>query len=401
MYRRIISLATRNRSGISPIAEHSINITNQQETKRISVSTCPNRQRMLYNKGVCTPNKRPFSTSTAISKENEESSAPKTGVTEAKVKEKEPKKSGKENLLDLLSAMKVDVTTKKKFQALKSQKSKEQPRVHPESMESATSMFQKATTEQQAQKESLSPELVAAASAVASSMPLKKSQTESELLQQLRKHESDTEVHKKGETNNIGNIIADMKVGKHPNARSPNRPANQIRFDDDGRGYTHDRGVVNEFDAVRRRKSLFTGKRLNIFPSTTDTTETEPKEVSVPSLWDIELAGQIAAVIKHLPRNGFEEMIQWTKDGKLWQYPINNEAGLEEESDVPFHEHVFLDSHLEDFPKQGPVRHFMELVINGLSKNPYLTVKQKMEHIEWFREYFQQKEEVLKESEAY
>lgn len=51
----------------------------------------------------------------------------------------------------------------------------------------------------------------------------------------------------------FSNIIADMKVGKHPNARSPNRPANQIRFDDDGRGYTHDRGVVNEFDAVRRR----------------------------------------------------------------------------------------------------------------------------------------------------
>ncbi|MGH0172480.1 UNVERIFIED_CONTAM: hypothetical protein FKN15_063268 [Acipenser sinensis] len=150
MYRRIILLATRNRSGISPIAEHSINITNQQETKRISMLICPNRQRMLYNKGVCAPNKRPFITSTAISKENEESTTPKTGVTEAKVKEKEPKKSGKENLLDLLSAMKVDVTTKKKFQALK--KSKEQPRVHPESMESATSMFQKATTEQQAQK---------------------------------------------------------------------------------------------------------------------------------------------------------------------------------------------------------------------------------------------------------
>ncbi|XP_041116216.1 28S ribosomal protein S31, mitochondrial-like [Polyodon spathula] len=401
MYRRVVLLATRNRSGINPVVEHSVNITNQQETKRISVSTCPNLQRMHYKKGVCAPNQRSFSTSKAISKESEESSAPKTGEKEAKVKEKKPGKSGKENLLDLLSAMKVDVTTKKKFQASKSQKSKEQPRVHPESMESATSMFQKATTEQQTQKESLSPELVAAASAVASSMPFKKSQTESELLQQLRKHESDTEVHRKGETNNIGNIIADMKVGKRPNARSPNRPANQIRFDDDGRGYTHDRGVVNEFDAVRRRKSLFTGKRLNIFPSMTDTTETEPKEVSVPSLWDIELAGQIAAVIKHLPRNGFEEMIQWTKDGKLWQYPINNEAGLEEESDVPFHEHVFLDSHLEDFPKQGPVRHFMELVINGLSKNPYLTVKQKIEHIEWFRGYFQQKEDVLKESEVY
>jgi small subunit ribosomal protein S31 len=28
-----------------------------------------------------------------------------------------------------------------------------------------------------------------------------------------------------------------------------------------------------------------------------------------------------------MPRNGFEEMIQWTRDGRLWQYPIDNEIG--------------------------------------------------------------------------
>lgn len=31
--------------------------------------------------------------------------------------------------------------------------------------------------------------------------------------------------------------------------------------------------------------------------------------------------------VDHQPRNGLEEMIQWTKEGKLWQYPINNEDG--------------------------------------------------------------------------
>lgn len=47
-------------------------------------------------------------------------------------------------------------------------------------------------------------------------------------------------------------IIADMKVGK--NSNRPNAwPANQIRFDDDGRGYTHDRGITAELDGVRRR----------------------------------------------------------------------------------------------------------------------------------------------------
>lgn len=76
--------------------------------------------------------------------------------------------------------------------------------------------------------------------------------------------------------------------------------------------------------------------------------------------------------------------------------------GLEEEASVSFHEHIFLEKHLEEgFPHQGPVRHFMELVVSGLSRNPYLTVQQKREHISWFRDYFHQKEEVLKEADVY
>lgn len=74
---------------------------------------------------------------------------------------------------------------------------------------------------------------------------------------------------------------------------------------------------------------------------------------------------------------------------------------MEEELKVPFHEHVFLNHHLENgFPQHGPVQHFMELVVAGLSKNHQLTVQQKLEHIAWFRDYFQQKEEILKEAEA-
>ena len=28
-----------------------------------------------------------------------------------------------------------------------------------------------------------------------------------------------------------------------------------------------------------------------------------------------------------LPRNAFEEQIEWTKQGKMWTFPIDNEAG--------------------------------------------------------------------------
>lgn len=76
--------------------------------------------------------------------------------------------------------------------------------------------------------------------------------------------------------------------------------------------------------------------------------------------------------------------------------------GLEEEASVPFQEHIFLEEHLkEGFPARGPVRHFMELVVAGLSRNPYLSVQQKKEHIAWFRDYFHQKEEVLNDTDVY
>lgn len=70
--------------------------------------------------------------------------------------------------------------------------------------------------------------------------------------------------------------------------------------------------------------------------------------------------------------------------------------GLDDEAKVSFAEHVFLEHLLESWcPKTGPVRVFMELVCVGLSKNPYLTVEQKHEHIEWYQNYFHEKKDIL------
>jgi len=46
---------------------------------------------------------------------------------------------------------------------------------------------------------------------------------------------------------------------------------------------------------------------------------------------------------------------------------------------------------------KGPIRHFMELVCVGLSKNPYLTAQEKKDHIFWFRDYFQAKKDILRD----
>ncbi|XP_027887728.1 small ribosomal subunit protein mS31 [Xiphophorus couchianus] len=305
-------------------------------------------------------------------------------------------KSGKESLLDLLGAMKVEVTSKRRLKNLKTKQSLESAAA---GMESTSSMFQKATVQASAQSEALDPDLVAAASAAASTLP-NRSKAESELLKQLRQRKLLTEAQKKGDINNLGVLLTDMKVGK-TSGRQNAWPANQIRFDDDGQGYVHDRGITSELANVRKRRNIFPAKRLNIFSKTTDEREDE-SALAKPTLWDIDFANELSLLTNQMPRNGFEQMIQWTKEGKLWQYPINNEIGLEDEASVPFHEHVFLEKHLEDgFPRQGPVRHFMDLVVAGLAKNPYLTVEQKKEHISWFRDYFHQKEEVLNEADVF
>ncbi|TKR64172.1 hypothetical protein L596_024753 [Steinernema carpocapsae] len=59
------------------------------------------------------------------------------------------------------------------------------------------------------------------------------------------------------------------------------------------------------------------------------------------------------------PKNGLEEQILWTKQGKLWPYPINNEHKLGEEENVGFQDHIFLERFLAKakLPKTGPVAH--------------------------------------------
>ncbi|XP_054979796.1 28S ribosomal protein S31, mitochondrial isoform X2 [Sorex araneus] len=191
----------------------------------------------------------------------------------------------------------------------------------------------------------------------------------------------------------FSNLISDMKVDRNATARVSTRPVHQIQFDE-GPDHILDEKTINVRKSIQR--SMSKGKRLNIFELKTDTAEA-PGADEAPTLWDVEFAKQLATVSQQPFRNGFEEMIEWTKEGKLWTFPIDNEAGFDDDGSE-FHEHIFLDKYLEDFPKQGPIRHFMELVTCGLSKNPYLSVKQKVEHIEWFRNYFNEKQDILKES---
>lgn len=105
-----------------------------------------------------------------------------------------------------------------------------------------------------------------------------------------------------------------------------------------------------------------------------------------------------AQEIPHL--NGFDEMIKLTDEGKLWKFPIDNQQGMEQQEDAqtPFHEHIFLEHHLERFPDIEPIQQFMSLAINGLSQNGFISLKEKVEIIDWYRNYFNEKIDLINEA---
>lgn len=139
---------------------------------------------------------------------------------------------------------------------------------------------------------------------------------------------------------------------------------------------------------------LFEEEPLNIFKDPTALQESPDVLHTWKKLQDRELR----LAVTHPPANYFQKMALWTEQGKLWKLPIDNEQGLDAEAMVSFTEHIFLEEHLEPWcPKRGPIRHFMELVCVGLSKNYFITAQEKKEHILWFRDYFDQKKDVLKQ----
>jgi len=126
--------------------------------------------------------------------------------------------------------------------------------------------------------------------------------------------------------------------------------------------------------SARGSADLFGGKPLGIFINANELKDS-PDTLST---WNYLHQRELKLAVTHPPRNYFEKMALWTEQGKLWKFPIDNEQGMDDEAKNYFTEHVFLEKHLESWcPTKGPIRHFMELVCVGLSKNPYFTVTQK------------------------
>ncbi|XP_075217613.1 mitochondrial ribosomal protein S31 [Lycorma delicatula] len=158
---------------------------------------------------------------------------------------------------------------------------------------------------------------------------------------------------------------------------------------------SHDRRAPSSKpQIIAERVNLFGAESLGIFNQVNVQKDDEIKLEILERCVNRELK----LAVMQPPTNIYEQMILWTEKGILWHFPIDNEQGLEEEKKVYFSEHVHLEKHLEGWcPTKGPIRHFMELVCVGLSKNSWLTVNEKVDHICWFRDFFRDKAALIKE----
>lgn len=140
----------------------------------------------------------------------------------------------------------------------------------------------------------------------------------------------------------------------------------------------------------RAQEDLATGP-LNLFRTGREIAKERSKQ-----LWSELEQEELKLYEQKSPKNAFEEMINWTKEGKLWKYPINNEEGLDESvTKERFDEHVFFDDLIEQSPDKQPIREFMNDAALGLSKNPYMTAERKRSYLQYYNEYFNQNKDLV------
>jgi hypothetical protein len=116
----------------------------------------------------------------------------------------------------------------------------------------------------------------------------------------------------------------------------------------------------------------------------------EPPPSRRPLLIEIERRKKIEALNKVRQENPWMKQLREEK----WKYPVDNDDFYPEEWDVSFHDHVHLEYLLDGLPQKGHARRFMELVVAGLQKNPYMTVDKKKEHVAWLKEYLKENESI-------
>lgn len=256
----------------------------------------------------------------------------------------------------------------------------------------------------------LGEKLAGAAASVAQSMGGEAKKTESELLNLLRIYNneaSDASEKTSKSTAQLSDLLSGMKIDR---SQPPTQITSNFKHVDRAERI---RDLLDEWSGLdghqrtnrKYNKAMDNYMPINLFGS-------EPLDVfknpgaSIDSVvlptWDRLYKKSLKTAVTHPPKDIYEQMVLWTEQGKMWTFPIDNEQGLDKEHNIFFAEHVFLEPLIDEWcPTKGPIRHFMELVCVGLSKNPFLSVEEKKDHINWFRQYFYEKNQLLRDIDVF
>lgn len=256
----------------------------------------------------------------------------------------------------------------------------------------------------------LGEKLADAAASVAQSMGGDAKKTESELLNLLRIYNNEAgEASEKISKPNVqlGDLLSGMKIDR----RKPPTPVTSnfkhVDRSERVRDLLDQRSSLDAHQWTNKKSNkamdnympinLFSSEPLDVFKNP----EANVNSVMLPT-WDKLHEKSLKTAVTHPPKDIYEQMVLWTEQGKMWTFPIDNEQGMDKEHNIFFAEHVFLEPLIDEWcPTKGPIRHFMELVCVGLSKNPFLSVEEKKDHINWFRQYFYEKNQLLRDIEAF
>lgn len=124
------------------------------------------------------------------------------------------------------------------------------------------------------------------------------------------------------------------------------------------------------------------------------TTEAVKTESTVPQYHAAQL-NEYAQYQRESYDDGYnKQWSNWLNKSHV-ELPTTNEEGTRAaELAGSWREHVVFDDFVNSFP-QGQIRTFISAAASGLSQNPFLSVGEKREHLEFFRQYFVDRESDL------
>ncbi|KRT81089.1 hypothetical protein AMK59_5825, partial [Oryctes borbonicus] len=206
---------------------------------------------------------------------------------------------------------------------------------------------------EETEKHVVEQDVVSSVKNVAKSLGGDTKQTESELLSKLLNLE-DTTLDDRASSMNLSEVIRGMKIDRSTKSVENITRAAQVR--DILQKSKYKKGTEEPSSFIKRRPrnvqqiagrekervNFFSGNGLGIFTDVAQYIGGEPNKT-----WQKLYERDLKLAVTHPPANYFQQMILWTEQGKIWKFPIDNEQGMEEEQNVYFAEHIFLEKHLE------------------------------------------------------